>query len=133
MGNDRRRAITYHAPDRTMPADLPPAGTQKTTMSHSETPPDLKPMRKWDVKPVKAVQIEIANPEHFQRTMQFASDNMLSVEFAKCFEHLMHLLAQTGGTIWPDSLTAPSFIWRACGMTGGFIFHERSREWSLHT
>jgi hypothetical protein len=67
------------------------------------------------------------------RTLQFASDNMLSDEFARTFQRLMILLAQQGGVIWPDGQDVPSFVWRGCGMVGGFIFHASSREWSIHT
>jgi len=102
----------------------------------SGTLPDLKPMATtcgWSRVGNAPVNVEITDPRHFMRTLQFASDNGLSAEFARTFEYLMHLLAQEGGTIWPDAQDAPSFTWRGCGMVGGFIFHPRSREWSIHT
>ena len=103
---------------------------------NTKTLPDLKPMPEtcgWSSVPDAPVNIEIANPRHFLRTLQFASDNMLSDKFAKTFQHLMVLLAQNGGTIWPDGQNVPSFTWRGCGMVGGFIFHASSQDWSIHT
>jgi hypothetical protein len=102
----------------------------------SGTLPDLKPMPTtcgWSRVGDAAVNVEIADPRHFMRTMAFAYQNELHDEFSKAFTRLLHLLAQEGGVIWPDAQNAPSFSWRGCGMVGGFIFHERSREWLIHT
>jgi hypothetical protein len=99
----------------------------------TKTLPDLKAMKPWPETVSRSTNVEIANPEHFARTMQFASDNGLSEQFATTFARLMQLVAQQGGVIWPDDLKTPSFVWRGCGMVGGFIFHASSREWSIHT
>ena len=102
----------------------------------SGTLPDLKPMATtcgWSRVKDALVNVEITDPRHFMRTLQFAYQNDLADEFSKTFTRLLTLLAQEGGTIWPDGQNVPSFTWRGCGMIGGFIFHERSREWSIHT
>jgi hypothetical protein len=77
--------------------------------------------------------VEIIDPNHFLRTLQFVHDNGLRNEFWTPFHHLMNLLAQTGGKLWPDGQDVPSFTWQGCGMFGGFIFHRHSRDWSIHT
>ena len=104
----------------------------------NETLPDLKPMPdadRWSLKtPVgTSTNIEITDPRHFLRTLQFASDNGLSDKFATPFMRLMNLLCQDGGAIWPDGQNVPSFVWRGAGLVGGFIFHRDSRDWSIHT
>jgi hypothetical protein len=77
--------------------------------------------------------IEIVDPNHFLRTLQFAEDNGLRSEFWRPLHNLLNLLAQTGGRIWPDGQDVPSFVWQGCGMFGGFIFHRASRDWCIHT
>jgi hypothetical protein len=100
---------------------------------------DLKPMRPFQdfasmtTKDNVKVDIEIADPNHFLRTLQFVDDNGLREEFWRPFRNLLNLLAQTGGVIWPDGQDVPSFVWRGAGMIGGFIFHRHARDWCIHT